>query len=58
MERLKQWGVDINKTQSEIKHDCVFVDEESFDKFKPKSFEELIRDFTKYRPGMVAAPSS
>ncbi|HUV51032.1 MAG TPA: DEAD/DEAH box helicase family protein [Anaerolineae bacterium] len=49
MERLKQWCVDINKIQANIKYDYVFVDEESFDKFKPKNFEELIRSFTKYR---------
>ena len=58
MERLKQWCVDINKIQANIKYDYVFVDEESFEKFKPKSFEELIRNFTKYRAGMVAASSS
>ena len=48
MERLKQWSVDINKAQSKIRYDYIFVDEESFTKFKPKSFEELIRNFTKY----------
>jgi len=58
MERLKLWCVDINKAQSEIRYDYVFVDEESFDKFKPKSFEELNRNFTKYRAGVVAASSS
>ncbi len=58
MERLKQWCIDINKAQSAIKYDYIFVDEESFDKFKPKSFDELIRNFTKYRAGMVAASSS
>ena len=54
MERLKLWCVDINKAQSEIRYDYVFVDEESFDKFKPKSFEELNRNFTKYRAGVGA----
>ncbi|RZB30096.1 MAG: hypothetical protein SRB1_02376 [Desulfobacteraceae bacterium Eth-SRB1] len=58
MERLKQWCVDINKAQSAVKYDYIFVDEESFEKFKPKSFEELIRSFTKYRAGMMAASSS
>ena len=58
MERLKQWCVDINSAQSDVKYDYVFVDEESFEKFKPKSFEELIRNFTKYRAGMVTASSS
>jgi type III restriction enzyme len=45
MERLKQWCEDINSAQSDVKYDYVFVDEESFEKFKPKSFEELIRNF-------------
>jgi type III restriction enzyme len=58
MERLKQWCVDINKAQATIKYDYIFVDEESFEKFKPKSFEELVRNFTKYRAGMVAASLS
>jgi type III restriction enzyme len=52
MERLKQWCIDINKAQATIRYDYIFVDEESFDRFKPKSFEELIRNFTKYRAGM------
>jgi len=58
MERLKQWCVDINKAQSAIKYDYIFIDEEGFDRFKPKNFEELIRSFAKYRSGMVAASSS
>ena len=58
MERLKQWCIDINKAQPEIKYDYIFVDEESFDKFKPKSFEELIRNFTKYRwPHLYPEPT-
>ncbi len=58
IERLKQWCIDIDKAQSGIKYDYVFVDEESFDKFEPKSFEELVRNFTKYKVGMVAASKS
>ncbi|MBW1894562.1 MAG: DEAD/DEAH box helicase family protein [Deltaproteobacteria bacterium] len=49
MERLKQWCIDINKTQVAIKYDFVFVDEESFNKYKPKSFNELIKGFNEYR---------
>jgi type III restriction enzyme len=52
MDSLKQWCIDINKAQATIRYDYIFVDEESFDRFKPKSFEELIRNFTKYRAGM------
>ncbi len=46
MERLKQWCEDINAAQSDDKYDYIFVDEESFAKFKPKSFEELVGNFT------------
>jgi type III restriction enzyme len=49
MERLKQWCIDINNTQSAIKYDFVFVDEESFNKYTPKSFNELIKGFNEYR---------
>jgi len=49
MERLKQWCVDINKAQSEIKYDYVFVDEESFNQYQPKSFNELIAGFREYK---------
>ena len=49
IERLKQWCVDINKAQSEIKYDYVFVDEESFNQYQPKSFKELIAGFRGYK---------
>ena len=49
MERLKQWCIDINKAQSEIRYDYVFVDEESFNKYKPKSFRELLASFRDYK---------
>ncbi len=49
MERLKQWCVDINKAQSEIKYDYVFVDEGSFNQYQPKSFNELIAGFREYK---------
>jgi len=38
--RLKQWCEDVNKSSSTIKYDFVYVDEESFNKYKPASFEE------------------
>ena len=49
MERLKQWCVDINKAQSAIKYDYIFVDEESFNQYRPKSFKELIASFREYK---------
>jgi len=49
MERLNQWCIDINKIQADIKYDYIFVDEESFNKYQPKSFNELIKSFIMYK---------
>jgi type III restriction enzyme len=49
IERLKQWCLDINKAQSAIKYDYIFVDEESFNQYQPKSFKELIGGFREYK---------
>jgi len=42
-------NTDINNAQSDIKYDYVFVDEESFNKYKPKSFEALMSGFQEYK---------
>lgn len=47
--RLKQWCEDVNKSSSEIKYDFVYVDEDSFNKYKPTSFEALIQQFREYK---------
>ncbi len=49
MERLKQWCEDINKVQSDIKYDFVFVDQKGFEKFKPASFVALAKSFQEYK---------
>jgi type III restriction enzyme len=49
MERLKQWCIDLNKAQSTVNYDYVFVDEESFKKYKLKSFGELLASFREYK---------
>ena len=49
MERLKEWCKDINKAQKKAKFDYIFVDEESFRKFMPRTFEELLKNFNKYK---------
>lgn len=52
MERLRQWCGDINGVQSDVKYDFVYVDMESFEKYKPKSFQELVEAFREYKQGM------
>ena len=48
-QRLKQWCEDINKMQDKVKYDFIYVDEESFDKYNPSSFEQLERNFREYK---------
>ncbi len=42
---------DINQVQSDVIYDFVFVDEESFKQYGPKSFEELAANFRRYKEG-------
>lgn len=49
MGRLKQWCEDINTVQSDTRFDFVFVDQESFEKYQPKNFQELITGFRIYK---------
>lgn len=49
MARLKQWCEDINRIQSEVKYGFVYVDQESFEKYKPNSFRQLTESFSGYR---------
>lgn len=49
MERLRQWCEDTNSAQSEANFDFVYVDEESFEKYKPKSFSQLTSSFVEYK---------
>jgi len=48
MERLRQWCEDINRVQSDVTYDFVYVDEESFEKYKPTSFRQLVDGFREY----------
>lgn len=49
MARLKQWCEDINKAQAEVRYDFVFVDEEGFEKYRPKTFASLVKSFREYK---------
>ena len=49
MERLRQWCEDINRVQSDVTYDFVYVDEESFEKYKPTSFRQLVDGFRAYK---------
>jgi len=49
MARLRQWCEDVNRIQSTIKFDFIYVDMESFEKFKPTYFNQLIDSFREYK---------
>jgi type III restriction enzyme len=49
MERLRQWCEDVNQIQSDVKYDFVYVDEESFKKYNPTSFQQLVTGFIEYK---------
>ena len=49
MARLSQWCEDINRVQSDVEYDFVYVDQESFEKFKPTSFRQLAEGFKEYK---------
>lgn len=49
MERLRQWCEDVNRVQSEVTYDFVYVDQEGYEKYEPKSFNQLIDGFREYK---------
>ena len=49
MARLGQWCEDINRVQTDVEYDFVYVDEESFEKYKPTSFRQLLEAFKEYK---------
>ena len=49
MARLRQWCEDVNRVQKVVEYDFVYVDEESFEKYKPTSFRQLLDGFKEYK---------
>jgi type III restriction enzyme len=49
MARLRQWCEDVNRVQKVVEYDFVYVDEESFEKYKPTSFRQLLEGFKEYK---------
>jgi type III restriction enzyme len=49
MQRLRQWCEDINRVQVEVVYDFVYVDQESFERYKPASFRQLVDGFREYK---------
>ena len=49
MQWLRQWCEDINQIQADVSYDYVYVDQESFEKYKLKSFCQLVTTFREYK---------
>ena len=49
MERLRQWCEDLNKVQDKVIFDYIFVDQEGYEQYKPKSFRQLSEGFQEYK---------
>jgi hypothetical protein len=49
MARLRQWCEDINRVQTDVQYNFIYVDEESFEKYKPTSFRQLLGAFKEYK---------
>ena len=47
--RLAQWCEDINAVQSDVVCDFVYVDEDSFREYTPRTFQQLLEAFTEYK---------
>ena len=47
--RLAQWCEDINAVQSDVIYDFVYVDEDSFREYTPRTFQQLLEAFTEYK---------
>jgi type III restriction enzyme len=49
MQRLRRWCEDINRVQHDKKYDFVYVDQESYEKYRPISFRQLVDSFREYK---------
>ncbi len=49
MQRLRQWCEDVNAVQSDVEYDFVYVDQENFEKYAPKSFDAVLSGFREYK---------
>lgn len=49
IQRLSQWCEDINAAQSDVTYDFVYVDQEGFEKYAPKSFADVLTGFREHK---------
>jgi type III restriction enzyme len=49
MRRLRQWCEDVNRVQDAVEYDFVYVDQESFEAYKPTTFQQLMEAFREFK---------
>jgi type III restriction enzyme len=49
MRRLREWCEDVNRVQSDVRFDFIYVDEESFKKHRPKKLQDLEEGFRQFK---------
>jgi type III restriction enzyme len=49
LQRLKQWCQDINQAQAAVIYRFTYVDQAGFEKYKPKSFQDILEGFVDYQ---------
>ena len=58
MARLAQWCEDINAAQSETKFGFLYVDQQSYEAYRPKSFKDLVASFKEYQAAHEGEPAA
>lgn len=49
MHRLSQWCEDVSEVIPDTNYGFVYVDQESFDVYRPETFQQLLDGFTEYK---------
>jgi len=49
MQRLAEWCNDLNRIQSDVTYEFVYVDEASFKKYRPTSFKAVLESFVEFK---------
>lgn len=49
IQRLQQWCEDINAIQADVTYDFVYVDQEGYERYQPKTFRQLLDGFREFK---------
>ena len=52
MQRLSQWCEDVNRASTDVTYHFVYVDQESFEVYRPETFQQLLDGFNEYKSAL------